>query len=77
MGHLSSFVAALDNLGRTNRERAAVVGVSLRTYYDLKKGRLGPMRRLMRHPDLVAALLEDARAGRTNGVHHDETEQVA
>lgn len=71
MGNLISFFEALDKLGPTNRERARAMGVSLRTFYDFKAGRLPPFARtLLRHPDLAEALLEDARAGRTNGHDH-------
>lgn len=71
MGNLPSFFAALDQLGRTNEERAAAIPIPLRSFYNLKKGRLGPMNRIMKRPELVEALLEDARAGHTNGNHDD------
>lgn len=71
MGNLPSFFAALELLGKTNQERANAIPVTLRTFYNLKKGRLGPMNKLMKRPELVEALLEDARNGHTNGNHDD------
>jgi hypothetical protein len=70
MGNLTSLKAALDRRGRTNLERAVSCGIKIRRFYDLKRGRLHPQVQFFMHnPDLLEALLEDARAGRTNGNH--------
>jgi hypothetical protein len=77
MGELISFFEALDGLGKTNRERAKAINVPLRTFYDLKRAKLhSQVRMLLRNADLLEALLEDARAGRTNG-HHTADAQPA
>lgn len=77
MGNLISFFEALDKLGPTNRERAKAMGISLRTFYDLKAGRLPSFAHtLLKHPELAEALADDARAGRTNG-HEQPADPVA
>lgn len=69
MGQLPSWRAAIEQLGKNNRERAAELGVSLRRYYYIRDGRHGLIQKLLKQPDVIAGLLEDARAGRTNGNH--------
>ena len=70
MGHLSSFLQAIDQLGATNKARAQALGVSETTYYEIKRGEIpGYIRRLVERPVLLEALLDDARAGRNNGNH--------
>jgi hypothetical protein len=70
MGEMISFRSAIESLGPTHQQRAKRLGVSMHTYYDLLNGRLTrQIRRLYNHPTLLEALLEDARAGRTNGNH--------
>lgn len=73
MGHLTSFQQALDGLGATNKERARALGISETVFYGIKRGEIpNYIKRLVRQPSLLEALLDDARAGRSNGNHHDE-----
>lgn len=70
MGHLSSFLQAIERLGDTNKARAKALGVSETIYYDIKRGNIPRyIRRLVERPTILEALLDDARAGRTNGNH--------
>lgn len=58
---LAHFQAALKNLGSDNDERATALGVSERTLrlWRAKEPRI--IHIIVRHPDLVRALVEDAQ----------------
>jgi hypothetical protein len=72
MGNLLSFKQAIEGLGKTGKERAKALGVSETIYYEMKRGKIPRyITRLVQRPALLEALLDDARAGRTNG-NHDE-----
>lgn len=70
MGNLQSFRAALERLAPRHKDQAKELEIPIRTLTEYKAGRLPKLvRRLMQHPDLLEGLLDDARAGRTNGQH--------
>ncbi len=59
---LINFLAAVDRLGKNNRERAALLDMTDRQLLNWKNQ--APPRllnTLVSHPDLLAALLDDAR----------------
>lgn len=61
--NFSTFLKAVDQLGATNKARAAALGVSETTYYEIKRGNFPEyLRRLVKHPELAEALAADARA---------------
>lgn len=57
---LGNFNQAITAAGSTDEERAAALGISVRTLYRYKTGQLPDLRRLLRHPGLLRAILMDA-----------------
>lgn len=61
MSNLENFTNALLALGKTDRERAQALGVSVRSVTRYKVAELLPQaERLMAHPKLLRALADDA-----------------
>lgn len=70
MGNLLSFREALKRFGERHEDQAKTLNVPVRTLTEYKSGRLPRfMRILLKNPDLLEALLDDARNGRSNGDH--------
>lgn len=58
---LIHFWAAVDRLAVTEAEKAKALGLSERAFRDWKRSVPRPLRRIVEHPELAAALAKDAR----------------
>jgi hypothetical protein len=59
---MNNFMLAIDKLGKTNDERAAKLGMTSRNLETWKKqGPPRAVRALLKHPELILALLDDAK----------------